>query len=73
MKAKEKAEELMKQYCEKVKISIQEYAGARITELELNDQEAIECALICVDEIQLATNENFFYWQEVKQHLIEMK
>lgn len=71
-KAKEKAEQLFNKYW-----SIGESDGDTV----LNREEAIECALICVDELIRVTHTDPFerkkcrsifdkqYWQEVKQEI----
>ena len=41
----------------------------RFLERRYTDEDAKECALICVDEIQKVTNHEIKYWQEVKQEI----
>jgi|TARA_R110000744_G_scaffold71300_3_gene143565 hypothetical protein len=73
MTAKEKAEELVEKF---------EYNGVMIDDVRMNEEDAKQCALICVDEIIKATQRETIndsgtgidvipmkYWQEVKQEV----
>ena len=67
MAPKEKAKELVEKF---------EYNGVMIDDIRMNEEDAKQCALICVDEILKSYNalehypENLRdYWQEVKQEL----
>ena len=67
MKAKEKAKELVEKY---------EYNGVMIDDIRMSEEEAKQCALICVDEILNAPqigsgwlNKYDPYWTQVKQEI----
>tara|TARA_R110002126_G_scaffold35183_1_gene108555 strand:- start:482 stop:694 length:213 start_codon:yes stop_codon:yes gene_type:complete len=67
MIAKEKAKELVEKF---------EYNGVMIDDIRMNEEDAKQCAEICVDEILESYNalehypENLRdYWQEVKQEI----
>ena len=70
MKAKDKARELVDKYSDNIRVKFQEYAGSHYTEIELSEDEAKQCALICVDElIKNAAWKNESYYKEVKQEI----
>ena len=74
MTPKERAEELVIEY---------QYNGIFITDIRMDEEEAIECALICVDKLidclpsvngrppnyQTINKYTSEYWKEVKQEI----
>jgi uncharacterized protein (UPF0128 family) len=76
MKAKDKAKELVEKF-EKVKVTFQASAFSPVEEYPLNENEAKQCALICVDEclkIEKSkdmdfSKRNLEYWKEVKEEI----
>ena len=72
MKAKEKAKELVEKF---------EYNGVMIDDIRMSEEDAKQCALICVDEMiraikQIQFNYDIFledteisYWWKVKQKI----
>ena len=71
MTPKDKAEELVSKYLEVSECGI--WNGTDIF-IKLNNQLAKQCALIAVDELiyshsQDTTDNQFYYWQEVKQEI----
>ena len=74
MKPKDKAKELIDKYQAKPIIEYTACAGCNTEYSKLNNREAIECALICVDEIlrelkELHHKTPIFYWQEVNKEI----
>ena len=70
MKAKDKAKELVEKF-KKVNITFQPSAFSNIETYPLNEKEAKQCALICVEEIKECLSSNIYlrYWQEVKKEI----
>jgi len=63
MTAKDKAKELVEKY---------QFNGDMIDDIRMSEDYAVECALICVDEIvknTLQISQVLEYWQEVKQEI----
>tara|TARA_B110000037_G_scaffold35024_1_gene42608 strand:- start:1180 stop:1383 length:204 start_codon:yes stop_codon:yes gene_type:complete len=64
MTAKEKAKEL---------VDVFQYKGIYITDVRMSEDDAIECALICVDRILDAVttiaDKRFDFYTEVKQEI----
>ncbi len=68
MTPKEKAKELVEKY---------QFNGDMIDDVRMSEESAVECALICVDEIleslwnvgHSSSNNEIKYWQEVKQEI----
>tara|TARA_R110000822_G_scaffold74863_2_gene179838 strand:- start:4433 stop:4681 length:249 start_codon:yes stop_codon:yes gene_type:complete len=71
---KEKAKELVDKYSCNIVIKFQEYAGANYTNIELNNDESKQCALIGVNEMikerQILNND--FDRERIKE-LLEIK
>ena len=62
MKAKEKAKELVEKF---------EYNGVMIDDIRMSEEDAKQCALICVDEILNSHIDSVYeaYYLEVKQEI----
>ncbi len=68
MTAKEKAKELVEKF---------EYNGVFIDDIRMNEEDAKQCALICIDEILEShykvlvgvMPKTYDYWTEVKQEI----
>ena len=73
MKSEEKAKELVEKY---------QFNGDMIDDVRMSEESAVECALICVDEVleniteEVMTYKPFMmntdYWQEVKEEIKEL-
>ena len=70
MTSKEKAEELLIKY---------QYNGIFITDIRMDKEEAVECALICVDELlhtlwiqEKNSKKMYRYYLEVKQEIYKL-
>ena len=63
MKSEEKAKELVEKY---------QFNGDMIDDVRMSEESAVECALICVEEIletYIDLDPKLNYWKEVKKRL----